>query len=361
MWSTALPGSGRPHQVSGRAGTVFVTMAEGDQQAPVTVAVDAATGQVRWRGPGAALAMSPDAMTVLTVRGESGGQIWRGLRVDTGTQVWGLPVDGADRLYFGSRPAGPAAFDERLPGVWTTSTVVVLSAARGTAQTRDLATGAVGRSGRVVPPGTGIVAAWTPDDQLLVQRADGALAAFALASLDPLWSVPDVGTTDATSCGPAIRAGNRALVRALDRRTGRELWQQKAVGAAGLALPGRTDGPLLGYPMNAEGGLATVGPSILAPDTGRVTMDLAGWRPVDADGPRLLLLRQERPDGDATIGVADLDSLTQRTVGTVPGVRVLVGDPFDSKEDTLEGCRAAASWLTCRRADGAISVWRIIN
>lgn len=29
LWSTELPGPGRPYQVSGRAGTVFVTMIEG--------------------------------------------------------------------------------------------------------------------------------------------------------------------------------------------------------------------------------------------------------------------------------------------------------------------------------------------
>jgi hypothetical protein len=117
----------------------------------------------------------------------------------------------------------------------------------------------------------------------------------------------------------------------------------------------------LGYRSSADGGLAKVGPSILAPGTGQVEMELAGWRPVDVDGSRLLLLRQDKPDGDATIGVADLDRLTQRAVGTVPAVRVLMGDPFDSTEDTLEGCRAGRGWLTCRQADGAISVWRFTS
>lgn len=323
--------------------------------------MDAATGELRWRESGAALAVSPDVSTVLVVRGDSSGQVWRGLRVATGQQVWELPVGGTDRLFFGSRPAGPAAFDERLPGLWTASTVVVLGGLSGMAQTRDLATGSAGHSGRVVPAGSGFTDAWTLDDQLIVQRTDGMLAAFALPSVTPLWSQPDAGTTEVASCGPAICVGNRASVRALDRDTGRELWQQKVVVAAGLALPGRDDGPLLGYRLGADGGLAKVGPSILAPGTGQVEMELAGWRPVDVDGSRLLLLRQDMPDGDATIGVADLDRLTQHAVGTVPAVRVLMGDPFDSTEDTLEGCRAGRGWLTCRRADGAISVWRFTS
>jgi outer membrane protein assembly factor BamB len=238
-WTARIEGRG-PLEGPVVSGDLVVVLAS-----EKVVALDAASGDVRWEserqagpvGPPAVAgelvihATGRDAATALVARGlDDGREEWR---VFTGESVpGGVTVDG-DRAYAATR-AG---------------TVLALDAATGDEAWRFRAAGAVGTTAAVL------------DDLVLVSAQSRSTGSSTLHAVDaqsgqeewrfsPPSTQPAVATSAAVGDGLVYAGLSDGAVHALDLRTGDERWAERAIPAVtafGAFLPS-------GIPAAQEGG-----------------------------------------------------------------------------------------------------------
>lgn len=311
--------------------------------------VDSATGRLRWRTPGWAQAIGPGVAVVPETffragteydqsSGEPGdlffsatGQphvepprrtVLHGVDATTGQPRWTAEFRGSvDTVQFIGTPAA----------------LVVASADRITRL--DATTGRITREQRLPQAQT----SWVEQagDLVLLHRVrrgpgDATVDAYALATLDRLWTAPDPPFTGGTgSCeGLPCTTGVDGL-SVLDPATGKPRWR---VGPD-LDLARRGDAVL----AVERGSKRPV--RLLDPGTGRTRVTLDGWDeevPAVADGTPLVVMRSDPDRPAATFGVLLPGRTTVQPLGSIPAV--------------VQGCTAVPRFVSCWTQAG-IEVW----
>lgn len=236
--------------------------------------------------------------------------------------------------------------------LWVPSTAVLLSVpgpADGSARmllVRDDATAHLydGRTGaqlavREVPPANYEPANPVVAGGRVLLRHPGPsgieVTSYDPATMRPVWTAPAAGLREIEVCGRLACLVGMDGVRAIDPATGDTRWHRpgwRSVETVGQRLIAFADGP------QAPTGMVD-------PATGRVLVDLTGWRPVpgSAGGGAVLVTRD-----------ADLDRRTMVAVA-VPGLsrpRLLAELPTGTRE-----CQAAPERLICRSVYGELIAW----
>jgi outer membrane protein assembly factor BamB len=300
------------------------------------VALDAATGAVRWRRPG--------GLTGVTTRGDV--LLWDAVLDDAlrptapGTLRSVIPASGEQRWEY--------RLTERVEPTYHAWPDIDFAAVRltsGRVQLIDMATGQVFRSRDLPPPepvtvGDSRYSINFYGDLMFVSSADLSTAtAYGIDDLEPRWTVRLAPQEYGQDCGgyPCFLNPANSRLRVFDPQTGQVRWSDdRWVGVQ--AVRGR----LLGVeaPENAPIG-------VLDPATGRVIGELHAWDlpypgPSSDDDP--LLGVHHDPSGRAWLAEIDL---------TKPAVHVLA--VFDKVSGD---CSVYAITVVCRRLDGSIGVWR---
>jgi outer membrane protein assembly factor BamB len=309
-----------------------------------TVALDAATGSVRWHRRGTPIFTDPDTGTVVLIEPpdrvvgtpdpELGSLDAVGLA--DGRQRWTFPgSDGRIRMtpVYGTVAGQP------------TQIVGLLHSTPTGPQLLDLATGRdtpVPPAGKPGPLRFGEGAYQAVVDGMLVV-ADGnplvpALRAFDRTSMRPRWiAMPGEFVTSIDACGPWLCATTRNETAAIDPATGNVRWRvdwfavRAGVGDRSVAFRIRATGPL--------------GVAVLRTSTGQVLLTVDDWRPLLlAYAHRLPMLRRT-DDGRVELAVLDVDNGSGHRLGEL---RTAVSDP----------CEADETYLVCRTDPGHLQVWR---
>ena len=300
---------------------------------PTTIAISETTGRARWSRAGTVLTIPGSAtlLAVSAVRNLYGG----GRRVDgpvesidprTGVPRWRVEVPVSAVVMSVPGPAGKP----RMLVVHDDGTLAVhdLDTGRRLATAAwpdaDYGPGNPGVSGGVIV--------------LRHRGPDGLrMSGYDPVTLRRLWSRPAEGAVDALPCGPLTCLAGPFGVRAVDPATGVQRWY--ADGWRSVEQRGRL---LLAYGSPAGVG-DTVG--IVDPVTGRVLVDLRGWRPLTglAAPDRLLVTRIGPAGARPTVAVAGPPDVVPRPLADLPPG---TGD-----------CQAAPGRLICRSTAGELTVW----
>lgn len=154
-------------------------------------------------------------------------------------------------------------------------------------------------------------------------------------TMRPVWTEPAVGTLEIVVCGELACLVGLDGVRAIDPATGDTRWHRpgwRSIETIGDRVVAYADGP------RAPTGLVD-------PATGRVLVDLTGWRPLAGvmDGGDVLVTRDVAPGTRTMVAVA------------APGLsrpRLLAELPAGTRE-----CQAVPERLVCRSVYGELIVW----
>ncbi|MDI6103270.1 PQQ-binding-like beta-propeller repeat protein [Actinoplanes sp. NEAU-A12] len=290
-----------------------------------------------------------------------GAQQWHNERSVVSLDGTGLmfAVDGVRSQSFGTGRRVERAVEALDPDgglarwrLWVPSTAVLLSvpapagASARILLVRDDATAHLydGRTGallavRDVPaanydPGNPVVAG----DQVLLRHPGPSgieVTAYDPATLRPMWTEPSVGTLEIVKCGELACLVGLDGVRAIDPATGDARWHRpgwRSVETVGDRVVAYADGP------QAPTGLVD-------PATGRLLVDVTGWRLVGGitGGGEVLVTRDIAPGPRTMVAVA------------APGLsrpRLLAELPAGTRE-----CQAAPERLICRSVYGELIVW----
>ncbi|GAB1642363.1 PQQ-binding-like beta-propeller repeat protein [Krasilnikovia sp. MM14-A1259] len=301
---------------------------------PGTTAVSLATGDARWRRTGnvVTLAGSGSLLAVAGVRSLTG----------PGRRVEG-PIDAVDVV------TGATRWRIRVP---STAVLQGIPAAAGnpprlllvhddrTAAVHDLTTGARLATADLPPADYG------PDNPTvtggLVLLRHPTAAGVELSAYDPVtltrrWSRPAGDVYEIRDCGPLACLMGPDGVRAIDPADGTARWYQpdwRIVEQRGDAM--------LAYSA-PDGTIDTVG--LVDPATGRVLVDLHGWRPLAGAGGRddLLVTHAEQAGARTMVAVAAPGDARPRLLAALPAG---TGD-----------CQSAPDRLVCRSTAGELVVW----
>ncbi|MFC4068070.1 outer membrane protein assembly factor BamB family protein [Actinoplanes subglobosus] len=161
------------------------------------------------------------------------------------------------------------------------------------------------------------------------------VSAFDATTLRPLWTEPADSTREVQPCGRLACLIGLDGVRAIDPATGDQRWHRpgwRSIETIGKRLIAYADGP------NSP-------TALVDPATGRVLVDLTGWRPL----------------GGATAGG---EVLVIRDIGADPRTMVAVAAPRLSRPRVLAElpagtgeCQSAPERLICRSMYGELVVW----
>jgi outer membrane protein assembly factor BamB len=302
--------------------------------APTTTAISESDGVARWRHAGSVVTItgSQALLAVSGVRSLSGtGRRIQGPveSVDpwTGATRWRVDVPSTAVLM---GVPGPAGQPPRMLLVHDNRTLAV----------HDLATGKLLASAPLPPadysPGNPSVSGG-----LIVLRHPGEwdepqVSAFDPVTLQRRWVRPASGASEAQPCGRLTCLAGLHGVRAVDPANGAQRWYRP--GWRSVEPRGNL---LLAYASPA--GVDLIG--LVDPATGRVLVNLRGWRPLDGQG-----------GGDHV--------LVTRVVDAGARTMVAVAEPGDAQPRPLADlppgtgeCQAFPERLICRSTEGELNVW----
>lgn len=323
-----------------RSSTALVISEEGPSPDGQSAAVLAGTGRVLYRAGGQLLGLLPGGHVLLwTSRGgefgvEAGGRRLVARALATGRAQWSYTAPPGAWLWWDPRDGDLAAVAVLLPS--------------GRLEMRDLPGGELTAAADLLAPRR---PAQPPDgvqiagDLLLVEGWQGGrvrVTAYGRHRLDRRWAVDmDLASEFVTPCAGLLCVGSLARgIRVLDPATGDTRWssdQWSFVEPVGDYL--------LAGPAGARvGGTGLV---VLDPRTGRVRADLGNWSPVwplPAEGAPIAV-RHDLRSSRSWFGRIDARDGRVRVIGVVTGV--------------TDDCRAGVGWVSCRRPDGGVSVWRL--
>ena len=304
---------------------------------PSTVALAEATGAPRWRRTGSVVTIvgSSALLAVSSTR----SLIGTGRRVQgpvssidawTGVARWSIPVPSTAVLLGVPAAAGRPA---RLLLVHDDRTMAL----------HDIDTGRL-VAGTSLPAADYEPGNPTVSGGLIVLRhpAPGSwqseISAYDPVTLARRWVIPAQGAYEATPCGPLTCLIGPNGVRAVDSATGAERWYRPGWQTV------EPRGNLMLVYASPTGAADPVG--LIDPRTGRVLVNLRGWRPLAGQG-----------DGDGRVLVTrDIDGGTRTMVAVaVPGTaepRPLADLPPGTGE-----CQTASDRLICRSDAGQLNVW----
>jgi outer membrane protein assembly factor BamB len=302
---------------------------------PGTIAVSEATGAVRWHREASVVPLpgSSALLAVTAVRSVVGA----GRRVEgpvesidprTGVTQWRVDVPSTAVLLSVPGPAGQAprmllVHDNRTMALHDLTTGRLLN-------TAPLPAADYGPGNPAVAGGL-IILQYAVDGRFMI-------SAYDPVTLRPVWVGPGEGAAGTQPCGVLTCLAGSSGIQAIDPATGVQRWSQ----------PGWRSVEQYGSLLVAYG--SPVGVSdligIVDPATGRVLVDLRGWRLLTGlAGPDQLLVTR------STVGAG------ARTVVAVAGPRI--GPPrllADLPPETGD-CQAAPGRLICRSTAGELTVW----
>ena len=301
---------------------------------PSTTAISETDGVARWRHAGSVVTItgSPALLAVSGVRSVSG----TGRRVQgpvesidpwTGATKWRVDVPSTAVLM---GVPGPAGQRPRMLLVHDNRTLAL----------HDLATGQLLATAPLPPadygPGNPSVSGG-----LIVLRHPGEwgpqVSAYDPVTLQRRWVRPAGGAAEAQPCGWLICLAGPYGVRAVDPANGKQRWYR-----AGWRSVEQRGNLLLAY-ASPTGVSDPVG--LVDAATGRVLVNLRGWRPLIGQG-----------GGDHV--------LVSRVVDAGARTMVAVADPGDAQPRPLADlppgtgeCQAVPDRLICRSTAGELNVW----
>jgi outer membrane protein assembly factor BamB len=300
---------------------------------PGTTAISVATGAAQWERPGNVinLAGSSALLAVEAVRSLGGA----------GRRVQG-PIDALDPLTGQTRwtvQVPSTAVLLGVPGPGDSGTRMLLVHDDRSLALHDLETGRLLRTGKVPP------ADYNPNnpavvDGVILLRHPGErsveISAYDPVTLKQIWTEPADGAYDIKACGMLACLTGFDGTRALDPVTGDLRWSR----------PEWQNVEQRGTMFLAYGGADTSTPiGIVDPGTGRLRVDLTGWRPVGGDGggDHLLVTRAVEAGARTMVAVARPGETRPRLLADLPAG---TGD-----------CQAVPGRLVCRSMYGELVVW----
>jgi PQQ-like domain len=315
------------------AGVVLLRPWAGGGDEPSTVAVSQTTGVAQWRHAGSVVTItgSPALLAVSGVRSLSGS----GRRIQgpvesiepwTGATKWTVHVPSTAVLM---GVPGPPGRPPRMLLLHDNRTLAV----------HDLDTGKLLASAPLPAADYG-PANPTVSGGLIVLRYPGQWGA-QIAAYDPVtlrrrWVRPAGGAYEAQPCGPLTCLAGPYGVRAVDPLTGEQRWYRP--GWQGVEQRGRL---LLAY-ASPSGVSEPVG--LIDARTGRVLVDLHGWRPLTGQaGDHVLVTRVVDAGARTMVAVAAPGAAQPRPLADLPPGS---GD-----------CQTAPDRLICRSMSGELNVW----
>jgi outer membrane protein assembly factor BamB len=336
-WSTPLDLTTANSRISAMGDVVLVSMylpSDGDH----TVALDRATGTVRWRSLRSLIGLDRLRGRVLLAQfsaagaetGEPGADVVAVSTAD-GTEAWRYHRDGGCQTSVTFQVTRPES-------------VLATLCEDGTLESVDLATGrpratiALAETVGIVGVGFGATLASLAGRIVLSvpgpQRA--AVTAYDPDRLRALWRTPvEPGRYAITECGPRICLVNVGAVKGLDPATGAIAWQQSA---GGFSVP-------LGDRY------VLVAPAVLGEErlvdavTGDRVLALDRWTGITF-GTAAIFFRADPATHRTWAAVLSTHPVGLRLLGAVAGI------------DT-DSCLSTDRYLVCRTVVGTLQVWRL--
>lgn len=332
QWTVAVPASVESLTIRPTAQVLLASVAgEG------TTALDMRTGRLLWRKPTYHhVVPSDDAVLLENLPATEGGS--RSIDVvdlRTGRTVWSHDVGRATE-WLVDEPATPTDGPRFVVVVEPGGEVTTFRFADGAVlarRTLRLPASEWGAEGE--DDFTQVSAA---DDLLFhARQLDGrtSLAAYRIATLEPMWRTEDGPVGPVSACGPVICVNGTEAVSGLDPRSGAQRWT-----AAGWGYGSALDHRLFAF---AGEGSETVG--LLDPDTGRV-LQRFGTGGILEGSYRYFLRQDVTSPGRSWV----VDMAAGR-----PAVRVL-GRLDDT---TTMPCAADGPHIACMSVLGRVDVWRV--
>jgi len=300
-----------------------------------TTAVDMSSGAVRWRHRGSmvTIAGSPALLAVAGVRTLSTA----GRRIEgpvesvdpaTGATRWSFTVPSTAVLL---GVPGPAGSPPRMLLVHDNRTLAL----------HDLGTGELLATAALPPADYGPENPAVSGGLILLRHPidrGSQISAYDPVTLALRWQRPAGGAYEAQPCGALACLGGPDGVAAVDPADGAIRWYQP-----GWRSVEQRGGLLLAYSSQSS---STEPVGLVDPGTGRVLLDLRGWRPLTSTG-----------GGGDQVLVTRVVEAGARTI-------VAVARPGDRQPRLLAGlppgtgdCQAVPDRLICRSTSGELIVW----
>ncbi|MET8093042.1 PQQ-binding-like beta-propeller repeat protein [Micromonospora sp. NPDC005220] len=323
-WQTSLARIGDYLDVRVERGLVLATAVNEPNRVFQTTAFDGATGQQRWRHPGALQATTGGGLLLTDVR-EDGAGVMSGVEPDTGRLLWSVPLP---------RPANPTFHRDSEGQVDR----FVLLQPTGEVQVHDAGNGHLLRSVDTLPGDRSAYQRVHVVDDLLLLVPPGStrLVSFGLAELAPRWTAEVTLVSHVVDCGGLLCAvPQTGGVQVLDPATGAVRWSELGQDNLADVRHGRLlmARPGWGYTTRDAA-------------TGQVRIELGTWSLLPVRRPDDPLVGVRRTDGGRMV-VAELDLVAGRSriVDVLPGI--------------AGSCQASLPVLLCRRLDGTTALWRL--
>ncbi len=344
-WSTRIPLEPANSQLGMIGDVVVVSMFVATGPGDRTVALDRATGAVRWRSPHSVVALDELRGRVLLAeypppgsQGGGPGAEVTALRAADGTEVWRYHHDGTCESQVPPRVTRP----ER---------VLAVLCLDGTLESVDLDSGrtkaSIALSETVGIAGVGFGATLAGLDDRILLSVPGpfraVLTAYDPERLSVQWRLQlDPMRYSMIGCGPRICVFSSGTVQGVDPASGAVAWQKSPIGGG---TPYGDRYVLVAPPRLGEEWL-------LDARTGDTLLTLDKWSAIPSGEP--MFLRVD-PAGHQT-WAAGLSA--GRPVGSVPAPVALrfLGPVPAADPDT---CQATDRYLVCRTVKDTVQVWRL--
>ncbi|MEU8298447.1 PQQ-binding-like beta-propeller repeat protein [Micromonospora sp. NPDC048909] len=332
LWRIPVPFTGELGRVQAGSGALLLYVGGQDGE-PETIALDAQTGQVRWRQPGFGWLDAAGRVFLETPPGPASATVQM-VDVRSGRPFW-------------SAPSTPPGSQFRIRNGVIDRVVLVRPGSE--VEVRDAATGdLLRRTDLGLPVSPEEQPIQVIGDLLLSGRDQGArpapgdrrpsLAGYDLDRLEQRWAVELATTSYLMDCGEVLCAYLRAGgIQALDPATGTLRWSSTEWA---FVLAAEADRLLVLREQEISGRFA-----VLDAGTGRLVADLGTWQLASSNDPDAPMLGI-RLVGDGRLVVAELDV----TAGRAQLLDVLTG--------AAGNCQAGPGTLVCRRLDGSFGAWR---
>ena len=299
---------------------------------PSTTALSLATGETRWRHEGTVMTL-PGSSTLLAVSAvRSGG---------TNRRVQG-PVEALDPRTGGARwriDVPSTAVLLGIPGPNDEGARLMLLHDDRTAAVHDLSTGRLITTAEMPPANYGPENPTLSGGLVLLRhlgRYGAEVSAYDPVTLRRVWRRPAGRAYEVRSCGPLACLTGPDGVRGVDPANGNQRWFRP-----GWRSVEQRNGMTLAYGTPA-GVTDPVG--IVDPASGRVQVDLTGWRLVGGTGGDHLLVTKAVNAG-------------ARTMVAVAGPQVTRPQPLADLPPGTGDCQAVPGRLVCRSTYGELVVW----
>lgn len=301
---------------------------------PGTNAVSIVTGADRWSRSGNVVTVpgSPRLLGVTGLRGLTSGNVRRvtgtvdAIDPYTGATEWTVVVPGTAVLV-------------GVPGPGDEGGRMLLIRDDRTATLHDLSDGSVLATGRLPFADYGSYNPTVAGGAILLRHPGATsteLSAYDSTTLKQTWTIPVTGTFAVESCGDIACLISAQGLTGVDPATGDVLWSKS--GWSTIEQEGE-----LFVAYGGEGADSPIG--VVDPDTGKIQVQLNGWRPVAGSGgdSELLVTRTENAGSRTMVAVARPGDMQPQILAQFPSG---TGD-----------CQAAPGRLVCRTSYGQLVVW----